>query len=657
MGYNHHGTIAACYTAVSVSGSFWTIGGLVGINHSGTITACYATGSVTGERFIGGLVGDNFLGTITACYAIGSVSGTQDVGGLVASNWGTITSCFWDIQTTGQSGSGGGKDLTTAQMKTRSIYQNAGWANKGWVMTDGTDYPRLSWENTSGMPIPKAVIPFAGNGTAESPYLISTAQEFALLSWYSDVLDKHIRLTTNLDLSGVTVYCFGNMGKVRGVFDGNYYTISNLTVDAKSTSIVGLFGEIGSGGTVKNLKLENAIITATVPLRFGCVCGYNRGTIQNCGVNVTINNPPQNGSDFGGLVGYNYGTIRNCYSEGFILGGGGWAGMIGYGGLVGCNYMGTISGSYSTCSLDMTTCENVGGLVGYNYAGTITNCYATGTVNSSDDAVGGLVGYNNLGAITSCFWDMQTSGRTTSDGGTGKTTAEMKRLSTFIDSGWDYSDTEGDPADWQMPTNYYPHLAWEVIKCVDMEDLAILSSHWGMTGCDETQLCGDADWFVDGTIDILDLIQLAKSWLGIEIETDAPFIQDDFETGNFSSLNWQQGGNLAWTIVSDAIYEGSYAARSGEIFNSQTSSMSFTADTTGFTVLRFAYKVSSENGYDYLRFYIDGVQQNKWSGIRDWSVVEFPVSTGMHTFEWRYTKDNIYSSGFDCAWVDNIRIE
>jgi hypothetical protein len=66
------------------------------------------------------------------------------------------------------------------------------------------------------------------------------------------------------------------------------------------------------------------------------------------------------------------------------------------------------------------------------------------------------------------------------------------------------------------------------------------------------------------------------------------------------------------------------------------------------------YKVSSEAGYDELRFAIDNAQQDAWSGEVDWTLASYPVSSGSHTLKWTYFKDNIVSSGTDAAWVDNI---
>jgi hypothetical protein len=113
------------------------------------------------------------------------------------------------------------------------------------------------------------------------------------------------------------------------------------------------------------------------------------------------------------------------------------------------------------------------------------------------------VGYN-YGSLTACFWDIQTSGRSngvgygSSGGATGKTTDLMQTLSTFTDAGWDFSTTDGDPADWQMPPSSYPRLAWEIPPqpycgdgghpypamdfnqdCrVNLADFAMFAAHW-----------------------------------------------------------------------------------------------------------------------------------------------------------------------------------
>ena len=129
---------------------------------------------------------------------------------------------------------------------------------------------------------------------------------------------------------------------------------------------------------------------------------------------------------------------------------------------------------------------------------------------------------------------------------------------------------------------------------------------------------------------------------------------EDFETGDFNAFSWQMSGNQPWTITLSDVYEGAYSAKSGDIGNSQSSTMSITLENLQAGQISFYFKVSSESGWDYLRFYIDGAQQDKWSGEIGWTEVSYPVSSGAHTFKWSYTKDTYVTQGSDCGWVDYI---
>ncbi len=82
--------------------------------------------------------------------------------------------------------------------------------------------------------------------------------------------------------------------------------------------------------------------------------------------------------------------------------------------------------------------------------------------------------------------------------------------------------------------------------------------------------------------------------------------------------------------------------------------MSITLTFSSGGNISFFRKVSSEAGYDYLRFYIDGVQQGQWAGEVAWSDVFYPVTAGTHTMKWSYVKDANTIGGSDAAWVDFI---
>lgn len=131
-------------------------------------------------------------------------------------------------------------------------------------------------------------------------------------------------------------------------------------------------------------------------------------------------------------------------------------------------------------------------------------------------------------------------------------------------------------------------------------------------------------------------------------------VVEDFESGDFDSYEWEFDGNADWEIVDQDPYEGTFAAKSGSITDDQTSDLTITVNVTADDQISFFRKVSSEENYDYLRFYIDGVQQGEWSGEAGWEEVSYPVTAGEHTFKWAYEKDYSVSSNDDCGWIDYI---
>jgi zinc metalloprotease ZmpB len=137
--------------------------------------------------------------------------------------------------------------------------------------------------------------------------------------------------------------------------------------------------------------------------------------------------------------------------------------------------------------------------------------------------------------------------------------------------------------------------------------------------------------------------------------TPAPAPEEGFESGGFTSFPWTFSGNANWIVDTANSYELAKSAKSGTITHSQTSSMQVVLTVTQASNIAYACKVSSESGYDFLKFYIDGVQQgSSLSGATAWTVYTYAVTTGSHTFNWTYSKDTSVSSGSDCAWVDFI---
>jgi len=313
-----------------------------------------------------------------------------------------------------------------------------------------------------------------------------------------------------------------------GSFDGQGYEISNLFISRLGESYVGLFGIVDEGGVVQNIGVVNANVTGewyvgglvgatwgtvsnsystssvTGKENVGGLAGGNGGTVSNShstgsvsgddligglvGVSDdTVNTSHSSGSvsgesrvgglvggiagivsnshssasvsgdrHVGGLVGYDNGTVSNCHSTGSVTG------DSHVGGLVGWN-RDTVRNCYS---LGSATGEwLVGGLVGHN-RGTVRNSYSTSSVTGNED-VGGLVGRNYEGTVSNSFWDTETSGQSTSDGGTGETTEEMQSIVTFSGVGWNINavanpNTRNPSYTWNIVDEQtYPFLSWE----------------------------------------------------------------------------------------------------------------------------------------------------------------------------------------------------
>jgi len=311
-----------------------------------------------------------------------------------------------------------------------------------------------------------------------------------------------------------------------GSFDGNEYEIQDLYINRSQEACIGLFAV--SEGEIKNVGIVGANITGERIV--GGLVGLNNAnaTIQNSHFTGEIRGEEV----VGGLVGMNLGdiekeffpTISNSYANVEIIGGNNVSGLIGVnaiggvensyaagnvsggdnlGGLVGNNIIGWIMNSTSVA--DVSGKERVGGLVGETELGGVENSYATGNVigegrigglvgnntgivNKSyaigevygEEDVGGLIGYDENGSVLNSFWDIETTGQNESDGGTGKTTEEMKDVVTYtntkisgLNEPWDFVgdpyEDDGDEDIWnidayQEVNDGYPFLDWQDVE-------------------------------------------------------------------------------------------------------------------------------------------------------------------------------------------------
>jgi rhodanese-related sulfurtransferase len=363
-----------------------------------------------------------------------------------------------------------------------------------------------------------------GTGETNDPYQIATAEDLILLGETPEDYDKHFILTADIDLDpnlpdrkvfdrAVIAPDINDVGDgfqgatFTGVFDGNGYTITDLTISGRR--YLGLFGQLGLGAMISNMGLEAIDVNGTSDY-IGGLAGYNEGHITKNYSTGTVH-----GDDgIGGLLGDNFGYVTECYSTGLVKG------DESVGGLVGENY-GSITTSYSTCTVSGG--EKVGGLSGYSsYSGQIIRCFSTGLVMGVED-VGGFVSGDGAN-ITDCLWDMDTSGQDTSTGGEGKTTAEMQTAGTFLEAGWDFiGETENGTEDiWTIceGTNY-PRFVWQIpvgdFVCPDgitIDDFSFFLDHWRDDNCDlSNDYCQGTDLDQSGKVDENDLDIFFEIWL------------------------------------------------------------------------------------------------------------------------------------------------
>jgi hypothetical protein len=241
-----------------------------------------------------------------------------------------------------------------------------------------------------------------GDGSSSSPYEISTAIDLQAMQ---EETSANYIVVNDIDASGTVNWnngqgfkSIGELGnEFTGSLDGKKYDISGLNIKRQSENYVGLFGAIGAGGEVKNVGVINVNITGNSYV--GGLVGDNyNGNISNSYSTGNVTGE----QEVGGLVGENNnGNISNSYSTGNVTGESDYVG-----GLVGYNDSGNISNSYSTGNV--TGESDVGGLVGRNYegtfsnSGTVSNSYSTGNVTGESDAVGGLVGINS-GTVSNSY--------------------------------------------------------------------------------------------------------------------------------------------------------------------------------------------------------------------------------------------------------------
>lgn len=265
-----------------------------------------------------------------------------------------------------------------------------------------------------------------GSGTVGDPYVINTCNQ---LFEMNNNLSAHYVLAGYVDCTGAT---WGHIGTLTssgfsGTFDGQGYTIQNLTVD--DTNGVGLFTYV-NGGTITNLVLDNFDVTGTGTV--GALAAQaDNATISSVRVTSSLVH-----SEYatGGLVGIlNNSTVSDVsvYNS-QILGrvSGGFAQTIG--GLVGLSESNTYNRSFVTGTVDKVVTSglviNIGGFIGSSTGDVVNDSYSTANVIGELN-VGGFVGVNASGGFSRSYASGSVTGLQQVGGFSGSSA-----LSMFTDS-------------------------------------------------------------------------------------------------------------------------------------------------------------------------------------------------------------------------------
>ena len=139
--------------------------------------------------------------------------------------------------------------------------------------------------------------------------------------------------------------------------------------------------------------------------------------------------------------------------------------------------------------------------------------------------------------------------------------------------------------------------------------------------------------------------QLFAHW-EVYVDPFAPYI---CPTGNVTFFSESA---IPWTIDTATYATAPGSARSGHI--ADNGSTSLTATLMGPGHISFKAKVSSEQNYDMLQFYLNGTKLNEISGSVDWQELSADLPAGLNNLEVRYIKDGSCEDGQDCGWIDDV---
>jgi hypothetical protein len=500
------------YSNSMILGSGNYFGGLVGILDSSIVSKCYSSGYVNWEpSYKGGLIGMSYTSTTENSYWDVNTSGQINSGGgtgLTTSEmmdsknydqWDFSTPVWKIVQAAtypylewqpsanlrfsvspaggGYTNAVDGEYPTGSQINLSATnYSYTSFVNwtdnyKKSVLSGNANFTYTVTGDDTDISANFYMIFAGGDGSPGNPYLVANVDQ---LNNVRNYLSSSFLQATDIDMSGWAWGSWVPIGNLTTPFTGDYngadFSISNLSIHRPGEYDFGLFGQI-NGAQLSNIGLENAWVYASGNSAGLISVAENGSTISNCYCKGQINGDLSAGLIFyadysfiydsfadvtvngnnsiGGFASFlEFTTVSRCFSKGSVSSSGNYAGGFAYE-LNGS----TVSDCYSACSVSGNS--YIGGFGGYLMFSTISNCYSRGLVTAGGTYTGGFSGRTVTSTVTSCYWDKEASGKTTSSSGTGKTTAEIKLKTTYVN--WDYTTPVWKIVD----TRIYPFLSWE----------------------------------------------------------------------------------------------------------------------------------------------------------------------------------------------------
>ncbi|MDL2273566.1 S-layer homology domain-containing protein [Oscillospiraceae bacterium OttesenSCG-928-G22] len=427
IGYFTSGTVYGCYAQgdVTISGvTNASAGGFAGGSSSG-VAATAAFGDIsataTDSAYAGGFIASMASSaSATACYALKTATvsdaTTRSAGGFAGISYSSnVTNSYCTMTTPVGNGSVSG--ITVEAAANMKLADFAVTLNSH-MPTDNTR--KASWILSGTDVIP--VHPFFTSGTgadAANAYLIENESQLRALAEYVNTLNDHatsgkyFKLGGDIALTGGEWIPIGNSREsvaFQGIFDGQNYTVSGLSITKNNCGYLGLFGRVqkGTGAAgISNLNVSGTINVSgsNVPLNAGLLAGYISGilAITDCATSGTVTVASSNTVFVGGISSYlgAGAAMSECYSTADVTAQGTPEATVG--GLIGA--LGgavTITDAFSTgdvsASATGTADIRVGGIWGNNIGspGNMTRVYTTGNISGSGTAgnirVGGIGG-------------------------------------------------------------------------------------------------------------------------------------------------------------------------------------------------------------------------------------------------------------------------